>query len=68
MTYIEEHLADDISVESLARVAHFHPHYFIRYFRRLTGRSPETTSADTRIAGRAACCRRTNGRFRRSRA
>ena len=50
MTYIEEHLADNISVESLAGVAHFHPHYFIRYFRRLTGRSPGDYIADTRIA------------------
>lgn len=68
MTYIEEHLADNISVESLAGVAHFHPHYFIRYFRRLTGRSPETTSPTPGSPGRAAFCRRTNGRFRRSRA
>ena len=37
-------------MESLAGVAHFHPHYFLRYFRRLTGRSPGDYIADTRIA------------------
>ena len=50
MTYIEEHLADNISVESLAGVAHFHPQYFLRSVRRLTGRSPGVDIADPRSA------------------
>lgn len=40
LKYIEEHLADNISVQELARIAHFHPNYFIRLFKELTGLSP----------------------------
>jgi len=38
--YIEAHLADNLTVEKLAQVAHFHPNYFIRAFKNTTGLSP----------------------------
>jgi AraC-like DNA-binding protein len=38
--YIEEHLAERITVEQLANIVHYHPNYFIRYFRSVLGTSP----------------------------
>jgi AraC family transcriptional regulator of arabinose operon len=40
LTYIEEHLSDNISVDKLAQLVHFHPNYFIRMFKNTTGLSP----------------------------
>ncbi|MFD1675895.1 AraC family transcriptional regulator [Alicyclobacillus fodiniaquatilis] len=40
LEYIEEHLADKLTVEELAQHAHFHPNYFIRVFKNTTGLSP----------------------------
>lgn len=40
LTYIEEHLADNLSVDQLAQIAHFHPNYFIPLFKNLTGHPP----------------------------
>ncbi|WP_424767067.1 AraC family transcriptional regulator [Paenibacillus sp. sgz302251] len=40
LTYIEEHLADNITVDTLAQLVHFHPNYFIRMFKSTTGLSP----------------------------
>lgn len=38
--YIEQHLHENITVKELADILHFHPNYFIRYFRDMTGTSP----------------------------
>ncbi|MCQ6557282.1 AraC family transcriptional regulator [Paenibacillus mendelii] len=40
LEYIDHHLADKLSVEELARLVHFHPHYFIQVFRTMMGYSP----------------------------
>lgn len=40
LAYIESHLADDITVEELARTVYLHPNYFIRFFKRHLGSSP----------------------------
>lgn len=38
--YIEAHLSDKLSVQTLAEVAHFHPNYLIRLFKSTIGVSP----------------------------
>jgi len=38
--YIDTHLADNISLEDLARVAYVHPNYFIGLFKSVVGMSP----------------------------
>jgi AraC-like DNA-binding protein len=40
LAYIDHHLANDVTLEQLAELAHFHPNYFIRFFKSATGRSP----------------------------
>ncbi|OBZ11024.1 AraC family transcriptional regulator [Bacillus sp. FJAT-26390] len=40
LSYIEEHLSENISVDTLAQLVHFHPNYFIRMFKNTTGLSP----------------------------
>ncbi|WP_072329532.1 MULTISPECIES: AraC family transcriptional regulator [unclassified Paenibacillus] len=40
LRYIDEHLADHLSLEELSQVVHFHPNYFIRVFKNTTGVSP----------------------------
>lgn len=40
LAYIEAHLADNLSVDQLAQLIHFHPNYFIRLFKNTTGLSP----------------------------
>jgi AraC family transcriptional regulator of arabinose operon len=40
LNYIEQHLAERITVEQLAQLAHYHPNYFIRYFHNILGASP----------------------------
>jgi AraC family transcriptional regulator, arabinose operon regulatory protein len=40
LTYIEEHLDGNTSVEDLAQIANFHPNYFITVFKEFTGHSP----------------------------
>ncbi|WP_289487220.1 AraC family transcriptional regulator [Fictibacillus enclensis] len=40
LQYIESHLHDSLSVEELARIASFHPNYFISVFKKYTGLSP----------------------------
>ncbi|QHT59152.1 helix-turn-helix transcriptional regulator [Paenibacillus lycopersici] len=40
LAYIDHHLADNVTLEQLAELAHFHPNYFIRFFKSATGRSP----------------------------
>ena len=38
--YIDSHLSENISVEDLAGIMHFHPNYFIKFFKRHMGTSP----------------------------
>lgn len=38
--YIEEHLSQNLTLEEIAKIAHFHPNYLIRLFKETTGRSP----------------------------
>ncbi|UVI33095.1 helix-turn-helix transcriptional regulator [Paenibacillus spongiae] len=40
LEYIDKHLADKLTVEDLAKLVHFHPHYFIPMFRTMMGCSP----------------------------
>lgn len=40
LAYIEEHLSDNMTVDLLAQLVHFHPNYFIRMFKNTTGLSP----------------------------
>ncbi|TJY42431.1 AraC family transcriptional regulator [Cohnella pontilimi] len=40
LQYIDEHLADNITVEDLARQVFLHPNYFIMFFKSLLGHSP----------------------------
>jgi AraC family transcriptional regulator of arabinose operon len=40
LQYIEAHLTDNLTVEELAQIAHFHPNYFIQLFKNFTGNSP----------------------------
>lgn len=39
--YIENHLSENISIEQLAKLCHFHPNYFIRFFKKHMGSSPK---------------------------
>lgn len=47
--YIEEHLADDITLEGLATQLHFHPNYFIPFFKKHYGLSPLKYVAGLRL-------------------
>ncbi|MFD0716569.1 AraC family transcriptional regulator [Paenibacillus sp. GCM10027626] len=38
--YIEEHLADNIGIDELAKIAYLHPNYFIVFFKNAIGCSP----------------------------
>jgi AraC-like DNA-binding protein len=40
LSYIEEHLAEQMSVDELAKLVHFHPNYFMHYFKSMMGLSP----------------------------
>lgn len=40
LQYIDKHLAEQISVEQLAQLVHFHPKYFLHYFKSMLGISP----------------------------
>lgn len=40
LRYIDDHLAESLTVEALAEVFHYNPNYFIRYFRSRFGASP----------------------------
>lgn len=37
---MEQRLAEDVTVEELAKIVHFHPNYFIQVFKNFTGCSP----------------------------
>ncbi|NOU67912.1 AraC family transcriptional regulator [Paenibacillus sp. LMG 31461] len=40
LSYMEQHIADQVSIETLAQLAHYHPNYFINAFKQFTGYSP----------------------------
>ncbi len=40
LAYIDGHISEDITVEQLAELLHFHPNYFIRFFKARMGSSP----------------------------
>lgn len=40
INYIEENLAENIRVDDLAKIAHFHPQHFIKYFKMNLGITP----------------------------
>lgn len=40
LTHIERHLREPMTVEELAGLAHFHPNYFMQYFKSILGVSP----------------------------
>ncbi|WP_219638773.1 AraC family transcriptional regulator [Cohnella sp. CFH 77786] len=40
LQYIDEHLADNVTVEELARQVYLHPNYFIVFFKAMMGYSP----------------------------
>jgi AraC-like DNA-binding protein/mannose-6-phosphate isomerase-like protein (cupin superfamily) len=42
LSYIEEHLHEPMSVEELAQLVHFHPNYFMQYFKTMLGAAPIT--------------------------
>jgi len=40
LAFIESHLNDNVTIDDLARIVHFHPNYFIKFFRDHLGCSP----------------------------
>ncbi|OBZ10074.1 hypothetical protein A7975_22170 [Bacillus sp. FJAT-26390] len=40
LQYIEKHLTEQITVETLSQLVHFHPKYFLHYFKSMLGVSP----------------------------
>ena len=40
LEYIELHLSENICIEHLAELVHFHPNYFIQFFKNIMGTSP----------------------------
>jgi len=40
MSYIENNFQNDININTLCNVTHFHPNYFIRFFKKIIGISP----------------------------
>lgn len=50
MSYIDNNLDRDISIQELADRAHLHPNYFCRFFKKHTGLTPMDYIASKRIA------------------
>lgn len=50
LAFIEEHLADDLSLNTLASVAALSPYHFLRLFKTATGRSPHAHVMHRRMA------------------
>jgi AraC-like DNA-binding protein len=40
LSYIESHLSEQMTVDELAKLVHFHPNYFMHYFKSMMGLSP----------------------------
>ncbi len=47
--YIHQHFKQPISVETLAKIEHYHPVYYSTWFKKLTGKSPTTYIAELRL-------------------
>lgn len=50
ITYINEHFAEDLSVDALAARVNLSPYHFIRTFKKMTGYTPHEYLVNTRIA------------------
>lgn len=50
ITYINEHFAEDLSVDELAARVNLSPYHFIRTFKKMTGYTPHEYLVNTRIA------------------
>lgn len=48
--YINDHIHEDISLADLAKLVHFNPNYFVKYFKRITGKPPMEFMLNSRIA------------------
>lgn len=53
LIHVERHLAADLSLAALARVAHLSPFHFQRVFRRLVGATPDALVRRLRLEGAA---------------
>ncbi|MEI7025482.1 helix-turn-helix transcriptional regulator [Paenibacillus sp. y28] len=40
LRHIEDHLAEEMTLEQLARLVHLHPNYFVRFFKTMLGEPP----------------------------
>ena len=58
LEYIDDHLGEPMSIESIAKLFHFSPYYFHRMFSVIVGKSLAAYIADRRLAG--ACTRLVN--------
>ena len=47
--YVNMHLSEEITLETLASLVHFHPNYFIRFFKQNLGVSPMQYVSKARI-------------------
>lgn len=50
ISYIENNLSKNLTIEELSDILHFHPSYFIRFFRAATGVTPLTFIQQKRIS------------------
>ena len=48
--YINDHIDEDISLADLAKLVHFNPNYFVKYFKKITGKPPMEFMLNNRIA------------------
>ncbi|GAA3412491.1 AraC family transcriptional regulator [Paenibacillus hodogayensis] len=60
LDYMRARLSDKLSVEDLAKFAHFHPRYFISVFKSMTGFSPMQYMAKLRYDRACSLLRTTN--------
>lgn len=49
LQYIDNHLSENMTVDELAKLVHFHPNYFIQFFKSVVGSSPIQYINKTRI-------------------
>ncbi|MFD0870245.1 MULTISPECIES: helix-turn-helix domain-containing protein [Paenibacillus] len=47
--YIDTHLTQELTIEELAQTAHFHPNYFIRFFKKHLGMPPKRYIYERRL-------------------
>lgn len=56
LVHIDEHLAEAITIRQLAELVNFHPNYFIRIFKQVTGYSPIQYISRQRIEKKRSTC------------